>query len=248
MLKVDFHLHTSEDPADWIRHSAADLVDRAAEVGYDALAITLHDAQLENARLDAYARERGITLIRGVERTIRGRHVLLLDFPASEAMAVSSFDDLARLKRRSGGLVIAPHPFFPGRSCLQRALDRHAELFDAVEWSYFWTRAVNFNTRAARWAAARGLPVVGNSDMHDIRQLGATFTLVDAAPDARAICEAVRQGRVELRTEPVPYLQLASVFGGLMIRGWIHGFKRPTGYAPARRTTSVDPVVALRDL
>lgn len=221
MLKVDLHLHSSEDPADWIRHSAADLIDRAAELGYHALAITLHDAQLEDARLRDRARDRGIILIAGVERTIQGRHVLLLNFPASDAMAVSSFADLARAKQRSDGLVIAPHPFFPGRSCLRQMLDAHAGVFDAVEWSYFWTRAVDFNTRAAQWAAARGVPLVGNSDMHDIRQIGRTFTLVDAPPDAAAICDAVRQGRVALRTEPVPYVELARVFSGLMIRGWI---------------------------
>ena len=226
MLKVDLHLHTSEDPADTIHHSASDLIDRAAELEFDALAITLHDAQLETDRLRSQARERGITLIPGVERTIEGRHVLLLNFPARVSMSVASFADLAEIRRRGDGLVIAPHPFFPGRSCLQEALDRHAGLFDAVEWSYFWTRAVDFNTRAARWAAARGLPLVGNSDMHDIRQIGRTFTLVDAPPDADAICDAVRRGRVEVRTEPVPYIELTRVFSGLMIRGWVSEFKR----------------------
>ena len=226
MLKVDLHLHTSEDPADWIRHSAADLIDRAAEFGYHALAITLHDAQLEDSRLHDRARDRGITLVPGVERTIEGRHVLLLNFPARESMSISSFADLARAKDRANGLVIAPHPFFPGRSCLGDALRKHGELFDAVEWSYFWTRAVDFNSRAARWAASRGLPLVGNSDMHDIRQIGRTFTLVDAPADPDAICDAVRHGRVEVRTEPVPYAELVRVFSGLMIRGWINQFKR----------------------
>lgn len=245
VLKVDLHLHTSEDPADWIRHSAVDLIDRAAELGYHALAITLHDAQLEDARLVDHARDRGITLIPGVERTIEGRHVLLLNFPATESMTVSSFGDLARAKRRSGGIVIAPHPFFPGRSCLHGALDRHADVFDAVEWSYFWTRAVDFNTRAARWAFARGLPVVGNSDMHDIRQIGRTFTLVDAPADAGAICDAVRDGRVELRTAPVPYVELTRVFSGLMTRGWINQFKRPQ---PGDRLTAhARPALRLPD-
>jgi predicted metal-dependent phosphoesterase TrpH len=245
VLKVDLHLHTSEDPSDWIRHTAADLIDRAVELGYQALAITLHDAQLEDARVRDRARDRGITLIPGVERTIQGRHVLLLNFPAAESMAVSSFADLARAKRRSGGLVIAPHPFFPGRSCLQDALDRHAGLFDAVEWSYFWTRAVDFNSRAAQWAAARGLPVVGNSDMHDIRQIGRTFTLVDAAPDAAAICDAIRHGRVAVRTGPVPYVELTRVFSGLMVRGWIHQFKHPE--AGDRLTAHAGPALRVPD-
>ncbi len=226
MLKVDLHLHTSEDPSDDIRYSAADAIDRAAELGFDALAITLHDAQLESARLAERARERGVTLIPGVERTIEGSHVLLLNFPARESMGVRSFADLARARQRTAGLVVAPHPFFPGRSCLGPALDRHADLLDAVEWSYFWTRAVDFNTRAAQWAAARGKPVVGNSDAHDIRQIGRTFTLVDAPAGADAICAAIRDGRVNLRTEPVPYVELTRVFAGLMGRGWVSEYKR----------------------
>lgn len=226
MLKVDLHLHTSEDPSDHIHYSAADAIDRAAELGFGALAITLHDAQLERARLTARARDRGLALIPGVERTIEGSHVLLLNFPVRESMAVTTFAELARAKRRTAGLVIAPHPFFPGRSCLGSALDRYADLIDAVEWSYFWTRAVDFNTRAARWAAARGKPIVGNSDAHDIRQLGRTFTLVDAPADADAICAAVRDGRAALRTRPVPYVELTRVFGGLMVRGWMSEFRR----------------------
>ena len=245
MLKIDLHLHTSEDPADTIHHSASDLIDRAAEFEFDALAMTLHDAQLENDRLRCQARERGITLIPGVERTIEGRHVLLLNFPARVSMSVTSFADLAKIRRRGGGLVIAPHPFFPGRSCLQEALDPHAGLFDAVEWSYFWTRAVDFNTRAARWADRRGLPVVGNSDMHDIRQLGRTYTLVDAPPDADAICDAVRGGRVRCLTEPVPYGELTRVFGGLMTRGWMRGFNR--GAPGDRLSTHAGPAIRVPD-
>jgi predicted metal-dependent phosphoesterase TrpH len=245
VLKVDLHLHTSEDPADWIGHSAEQLVDRAAELGYHALAITLHDAQLEDRRLFDRARDRGVTLIRGIERTIQSRHVLMLNFPERESMAVRSFADLARAKRRSNGLVIAPHPFFPGRSCLSDTLGRHAELFDAVEWSYFWTHGVDFNARAAQWASSHGLPLVGCSDMHDIRQIDRTFTLVDAAPDAGEICETVRRGRVEVRTEPVPYAELARVFGGLMLRGWINEFKRR--HEGDRITAPARPALRLPD-
>jgi predicted metal-dependent phosphoesterase TrpH len=218
VLKVDLHLHTGEDPVDQILHTAIDLVERAARLGFDALAITLHDSQFDDPRVSSYARERGITLIPGIERTIAGRHVLLLDFPASAAESVRTLDDVARLKARTGGLVIAPHPYFPGKSCLHRELEAHANLFDAVEWSYFWTRGVNFNARAARWARAHGKPVVGNSDLHDIRQLGRTYSLVDAAPDAAAICDAIRRGRVSVVTEPVPVIELVDVFARMVLR------------------------------
>ena len=218
MLKVDLHLHTDDDPLDSMPHSAHALVDRAAALGFDALAVTLHDRQHQDARLTAYARERGVLLIPGVERTIRRRHVLLLNFDAAAVEAVRSLDDLAPLKRRGHGLVIAPHPFFPDRSCLASALDVYAADFDAVEWSYFWTRAVNFNARAARWARRHGKPLVGNSDLHDLRQLGRTYSLVDAPREIDAIVDAIRAGRVRLCTQPAPLLQAVDVFARMCLR------------------------------
>jgi predicted metal-dependent phosphoesterase TrpH len=218
VLKVDLHLHTAEDPVDQMSHTATRLVDRAAELGFAALAITLHDSQFADARVSDYARERGVTLIPGAERTVEGRHVLLLNYPAAAAESVRTFDDLTRLKARADGLVIAPHPYFPDRSCLRSRLDAHADLFDAVEWSYFWTRGINFNARAARWARAHGKPIVGNSDLHDLRQLGRTYSVIDAPPDAFAICDAIRRGRVVVRTEPVPLPELVDVFAGMVFR------------------------------
>lgn len=218
MLKVDLHIHTGEDPVDRISHTATDLVDRAATLGFDALAITLHDSQFSDSRVFDYARARNVLLIPGVERTIEGKHVLLLNFAAADVESVETFEDLAALKSRADGLVIAPHAFFPDASCLRSRLDAHAELFDAVEWSYFWTRLTNFNARAARWAREHGKPIVGNSDLHDLRQLGRTYSLVDAPADAAAICAAIREGRVAHRTEPVPVFELADVFTRMMLR------------------------------
>jgi predicted metal-dependent phosphoesterase TrpH len=220
VLKVDFHLHTAEDPIDRIDHTASELVDRAARLGFGALAITPHDGAFNDPKVSAQARDRGITLVPGIERTIEGSHVLLLNYPEAAVETVSTFADLARLKAAHGeGLVIAPHAYFPDRSCLRADLARHADLFDAVEWSYFWTYGINFNARAARWARAHGKPVVGNSDLHDLRQLGRTYSLVDAPADPAAICAAIRAGKVTLHTEPVPVFELVQVFGGMTLRG-----------------------------
>lgn len=218
MLKVDFHLHSSEDPVDVITHSAHQLIDRAAELGFDALALTLHDCDLQDSGLRAYASERGIVLVPGVERTIEGCHVLLINFH-ERTDHVRTFDDLAALRKQSHGLVIAPHPYFPDRSCLRGRLDRYVDLFDAIEWSYFWTRGLNFNLQAARFAAAHGKPIVASSDLHDIRQLGRTYSLVFADPTPDAICVAVRAGQVTIHTTAVPKLELARVLGGMFRRG-----------------------------
>src|SRR6266853_674567 len=112
MLKVELHTHTADDPIDRIPYTTVELIDRAAALGYDALAITLHEHQLDVRRWEGYAADRGVVLIPGVERTIEGRHVLLLNFtPATEH--VRTFADLSRLKTREHGLVVAPHPYFP---------------------------------------------------------------------------------------------------------------------------------------
>jgi predicted metal-dependent phosphoesterase TrpH len=218
VLKVDLHLHTAEDPEDEIVHDAQTLVERARDLGFDALAITLHNRQFADARLFDYAEDLGVTLIPGIERSIEGRHVLLINFPPA-AESVRSFADLAVLKARTNGIVIAPHPFFPHPSSLVEQLAVNADLFDAVEWSYFWTRGINFNAKAARWAASHGKPLVGNSDLHDMRQLGRTCSLVFGERSADGVCHAIREGRVSVHTTPAPKSELTRVVSGMFRRG-----------------------------
>jgi predicted metal-dependent phosphoesterase TrpH len=201
MLKVDLHTHTADDPSDRIPYATRQLIDRASELGYGALAITLHDCQLDVVPHAEYARARGVTLIAGVERTIEGRHVLLLNYSRA-AESIGSFEELARLRERERGLVIAPHPFFPALSALRGSLGRYAQLFDAVEWNGMFTRTVNFNVLAERWAQRHGKPLVGNGDVHRLEQLGTTYSLVDAEPNPTAICDAVAAGRVRLVATP----------------------------------------------
>jgi len=187
---------------DEIPHSTYELVDRASQLGYAGLAITLHDRQLDIEPYAAYAHWRGVTLIPGIERTIEGKHVLLLNFSRA-AETVATFADLSRLRANENGLVIAPHPYFPSSTCLGNLLDAYGELFDAVEYNAMFTAALNFNHRAATWALQHGKPLVGNGDVHRLRQLGTTYSLVDARPDADSICEAIRRNRVWVEARPL---------------------------------------------
>ena len=59
-----------------------------------------------------------------------------------------------------------------------------------------FTSSLNFNRRAERWAEVNNKPLVGNCDVHRLRQLGSTYSLVEAEPDPEAICAAIRAGRV----------------------------------------------------
>jgi predicted metal-dependent phosphoesterase TrpH len=236
MLKVELHTHTADDPVDAIPHSTIDLIDRAAVLGYDALAITLHERQLDVRPFRAYAAERGVTLIPGVERTIEGSHVLLLNF-SGDAGQVRTFADLAWLKSRERGLVVAPHPFFPHSTCLGRDLGRHADLFDAVERNAMYTRLVDFNRPAERWAARHAKPIVGNCDVHRLVQLGTTWSLVDAPPDPEAICDAIAAGRVQVESRPLTPLEAARVLGAMFL-----------GFDPAAVVSDTEPACVKRDV
>ena len=218
MLKVELHAHTSDDVAERIPHTTLELIDVAVELGYDALAITLHDKQLDLQPFVSYARERGLVLIPGVERTIRRKHVLLINFPP-EAARVESFEEIAELKARSRGLIIAPHPFYPTASSLGSLMDRHEGLFDAVELNALYTRQLNFNRDAVRWAERHGRPLVGNCDVHRLMQLGTTFSLVDAEADADSICDAIRAGRVQVKTEPLSWPRAVTTYARMLAGG-----------------------------
>jgi predicted metal-dependent phosphoesterase TrpH len=218
MLKIELHTHTDHDPLDRIPHSARQLIDHAASQGYGGLAITLHDRFYDPCCDAAYARERGLVLIPGIERSIHGRHVLLLNFPR-EAEAVRDFDGVAALKRRSAGIVVAPHPFYPTGTSVGGRLDSLRELFDAIEYNAMYTKWLNFNRRAAAWARANGKPLVGNTDLHRLEQLGSTYSLVDAEAHPDAICEAIRAGRVEMRSEPLSTVRAAVSFTKMAIVG-----------------------------
>jgi predicted metal-dependent phosphoesterase TrpH len=218
VLKLELHAHTDDDPADRIPHSTLQLIDRAAELGYGALAITLHDRYFDPAAHADYARSRGIVLLPGMERTIMHRHLLLVNFPP-ECASVRSFDDLVRLKARSRGLVIAPHPFYPTISAMRHLMDVHAALVDAVEVNAMYTRRLDFNRRAIAWARAHGKPLVGNSDLHHLEQLGSTYSLVDADPDPHAICEAIRRGRVEVCTQPLRLTRAVTILTKMILGG-----------------------------
>ena len=216
MLKVELHSHTADDPADRIPYTTKELIDRAATLGYDALAVTLHDRQLDVRPLETYAMERGIVLIPGIERTVEGRHLLLLNFERG-AEDVQTFEDVRRLKAEGSGLVIAPHPFFPAGMSLLGCMNTHADLFDAVEYNAMYTSSLNFNRLAERWARRHGKPMVGNGDVHRLEQFGSTYSLVDAEPNAAAICGAIAAGRVTVVSQPISWATAARVMGSLYL-------------------------------
>lgn len=202
LLKADFHIHTREDPHDFIRHTAVELLGEAARQGFQVIALTCHNKRIHTEDLARRAEDLGILLIPGVEAAIEGKHTLLLDMPYSR-LRVRSFQHV-RERKRDGGLVIAPHPFFPAPKCLNGKLRENLDLFDAIEFSHFYTRTLDFNRKAVDYARAHDLPLVGTSDCHRLWQLGTTYSLLEAeAKTIPAVFAAIRAGRVRVVTSPL---------------------------------------------
>ena len=206
MIKVDLHMHTGEDPEDGLRYPATALIDRAVELGYAAIAITLHCKVIADERVFEYAQQKGLLLIRAVEWNIQGADVLLYNITQHEAQKLVSFEDLRAYKRMRGEdlLVIAPHPFYPHGHSLQGHLEPNIDLFDAIEYAQIHLPWFDrFNQHAVRLAQKHNKPIVANSDSHNLWMFGRHYTLVDAEPTMPSIFRAIREGRVEPHSPPV---------------------------------------------
>lgn len=201
LLKTDFHTHTAEDPEEPVQHTSCELIDRAHLLGYDAISITNHNGICCTDYFRDYARERGILLIPGTEIDIQGKHVLVLN-AGEEILSARTFADLRKI-RNSSNLVVAPHPFFPGFSSLLWHTQRNIDVFDAIEFSWFYHSRINFNVFATRLAERYGLPLVGTSDCHHLENFGCAYSIVEAEKDADAIIESVRSGRIEIASDPL---------------------------------------------
>ena len=209
-LKADLHLHTAEDPNDRVSYTAKELIAKAADEGFEVLAITNHQCLTFNQKLSAYARERGILLIPGMEINVRHRHVLFLNPPGGKR--ISDFSSLSGL-RRPDRLIMAPHPYFPNPRSLNGHLLKNLEIFDAIEYCHFYSSRINFNQKAVTLSKLHGIPLVGNSDSHFLPQLGTTYSLIYAEKEPEAIFDAIRQRRVEIITRPLSHLEMGTFLG-----------------------------------
>jgi predicted metal-dependent phosphoesterase TrpH len=201
-LKCDLHLHSSEDPRHNLNYSAKEMIEEASKKGYQVVSITNHNTVTYDQGLAEFAHSKGVLLIPGVEATVMGKHVLIYGVDGmDEKWDKLTFFDLKRLKTK-GAFIVAPHPFYPNYNCLGNLLERFSALFDAVEYSHLYTKKLNFNLKAQSFAKSKGMPLLGLSDSHSLKQLDYTYTLINSEKDISSIFEAIRQNRTTIITRP----------------------------------------------
>lgn len=204
-LKTNLHLHTAEDPEDRIPYTAYKAIDYAAVRDFNVLALTLHDRVGATSELHAYAQARGILLISGIEKTIEGAHVLILN-AAKSAEQIKTLSDLAAYRAAHPEcFVIAPHPYYYGNISLKEKLDEHHALFDAIEQSWFYKGVLNRNLPAQQAAQQYSLPFIATSDTHVLRRLDYSYAVIEAAQKTpEAIFSAIKGGSFVNISAPAP--------------------------------------------
>jgi predicted metal-dependent phosphoesterase TrpH len=214
MLKADLHIHTKDDPSDnWIEYSAKELIDYAAKLNFDVLSIANHDAVSYDKKIAEYARKKRILLIPAVERTINGKHVLIYNITQKQADKVKSFEDI---KKQKNAFIIAAHPYFPFFG-MKKELARYMKYFDAIEYSFFWTKLINKNKKAVKIAAKFNKPIVSNSDAHHLNLFGDSYSLIDSKKDIRSIFEAIRKNKIKIKTKPLSNFEFFRIFIAVLI-------------------------------
>ncbi|MEM9399724.1 MAG: PHP-associated domain-containing protein [Verrucomicrobiota bacterium] len=237
--KVDLHNHCDCDPIDQLSYSYQDLIDKAHEQGVDALAITPHRDPFPEKDIPdaiAYAQNKGMLFIPGVERYIDGREVIILNAQPSYFSSETQLGqkDLRKIRQEQGDavLTIAPHPFYPRKTCVGRVLDQIKDLIDALEFSHMYFPFWNPNTKAEVWAKANNKPVVANSDSHNLHMIGKNSSIVEAdSLTTEAIFSAIRNHHVRYEIRYMTVMESLAYLSRLFIQVTKHAlvmaFKRP---------------------
>ncbi len=203
-MKAEMHAHCSLDPLDYklCRYSPELLISEAADHGYEILSITCHNEDIWSRELSEFAESKGITLIPGMEVDVEGRHHVLAYNFRTGSENLNTFDKL-RSRSREDTLVVAPHAYYPGYTCLRSRLTKNIDVFDGIERSGFYIRGLDFNRRACSIAASHRKPIVGNGDVHMLWQLGKTFTWIYTRPGTASILQSIKHGRVRVESKPL---------------------------------------------
>ena len=213
MLSVELHTHSAlshdgRDPVDL-------LLEQAAAVGLDALAVTDHDEI--DASIDAAERaaEYGLVGIVGMEVTTAAGHVLAFGI---EDLIPSGLDFAETLDRihADGGIAVVPHPFQKTRHGVAAHVSESAlasaDAIEAYNSRLFTGRA---NRRAERFALRNDLPTTAGSDAHISEMVGQAVTEVDADErDAAAILRAIADGRTSVVGQRTPWRVSLRQFAG----------------------------------
>ncbi|ATW89440.1 hypothetical protein halTADL_2724 [Halohasta litchfieldiae] len=213
MLTVELHSHSA------LSHDGRDpvelLLEQAAAVGLDALAVTDHDEIDASIAAAEQAADHGLIGIVGMEISSAAGHILAFGIKELIPPGLSYDETLERIHEQ-GGIAVIPHPFQKSRhGVAPHITDDQLASADGLEVYNSRLFTGRSNRQAERFAIERGLPMTAGSDAHISEMVGQAVTEVGASDrSADAILEAIRHGRTSVIGHRTPWHISLRQFGG----------------------------------
>ena len=208
LLKTNLHFHPNgnKDPK-IVRYSFYQGIDAAVKLGFRVIGLTCFQRYAYQSAYGQYARQRGITVIPGIEQVIEKTHVVILNCQ-QDIEQVSTFAELKDYKAKYPQIfILAPHPFFGLFRSLGKKIIQYIDLFDAIEWSWYYTKQINFNKRARQVAQQYNLPLIATSDTHFLEHLDLSYTIVDSpSQEIDDILSSIKEKKIANVSQPISYL------------------------------------------
>lgn len=220
-IKANLHIHTTEDRIEGyvINYDIYQLIDKAAELNFQVLALTCHEKYISRPEYVEYAKNKGILLIAGIELSLNKKiyrriDVLVLNISqaeAEEAEEINGFRELARFKESHPEVfIIAPHPFYDSLESIGRKkLIKYIKLFDAIEHSWFYSALFNPNIKAEKISRRFNKPFIATSDSHILKYLNTDYIFVETDKlDIKNVLAAIKDNRFINITKPKKFIEM----------------------------------------
>jgi hypothetical protein len=204
VLSVELHTHSA---LSYDGYDSVDLLlEQAAGVGLDALAVTDHDEITASLRAVELAPEYDIVGIPGMEVTSKAGHVLALGIEEAIEPGQSFAATLDRI-RDQDGLAVVPHPFQESRSGVMENITREElTAADAIEVYNSRLLTGRSNRQAERFAQRHDMPMTAGSDAHISEMVGQAVTRIDTEErSVDAIIDAIRAGETTVEGKRTPW-------------------------------------------
>lgn len=196
-LKVDMHIHTKYSKDGEI--NPEDLVKKAVELGFDAIAVTDHGTIKGAIETKEIARKTAKDLIvfAGQEIKTKQGEVLVYNI-RNEIKEEQDILKTCQEAKKNKGFLVVPHPFDLMRRGIGENTKNILGYVDAVEGFNARTVINRFNERAMEFAKENSKPMVAGSDAHFLDEFGKTYMLIESGKSERDILNAIEKGRLEM--------------------------------------------------
>ena len=200
-LAIDLHVHTSE-ASPCSSAPVGDLVTEAKRIGLDGICLTDHNHVWDPKTLVELRQRHDFLILRGNEIATDQGDMLVFGFDG-DIKEVMRLDELRRKVLKTGGFIIAAHPFrgfltfgigqlgLTPEKAMERPLFQHVDAVEVLN-SKVSDKENRFSSQVA---AGLGLPGTGGSDAHEVEEVGVYATrFSDTITNEEELVEALKRG------------------------------------------------------